>query len=286
MGLDCAAAKFLCAAKNAGVDFSDTLMIGRQMYVVDEPCLQQIASALGKSREALSPPAHGEWAEWFFRLLGAHEPKSLDGSGHEGATYVQDLNAPADPARARQFSAVFDGGTLEHVFNVPNALKVCLEMVRLNGHYLILTVANNFMGHGFWQFSPDFFFRVLSSENGYELITVLLHEVVPNGPWYAVRDPNELFRRVELINKTPTYIMALAKRMSYQPILAHAPLQSDYSAVWADKNAGWRGAPWGQWADSAYSFQADSFHRLSDTDLLAGRLTWPSGHWGRFRWRL
>jgi len=273
MGLDCAAAKFLCAAKHAGVDFSDTLMIGRQTYLIEEPCLLQIASALGQSRKPLTPPIHGEWAEWFFRLLGADEPKSLDGSGLEGATYVQDLNGPADSALARQFSAVFDGGTLEHVFNVPNALQICLDMVRLNGHYLILTVANNFMGHGFWQFSPDFFFRVLSRENGYELKAVLLHELLPDGSWYAVRDPKEVFRRVELINKTPTYIMALAQRVSYQPIFAHSPLQSDYSDIWASKNVQWQTAPWGQWTNRAYTFEADSFRQLTEDELLAGHLT-------------
>jgi hypothetical protein len=32
-----------------------------------------------------------------------------------------------------------------------------------------VTPANNQMGHGFYQFSPELFFRVFSQENGYLL---------------------------------------------------------------------------------------------------------------------
>ena len=198
--------KFLCAAKMAGADFSETLMIGRQMYLVEPTTLAQIAPLLRLDGESLSPPAKGSWAEWFFHLLGAANRRSLDVSSHEEATYIQDLNSPVNSALSQRFSVVFDGGTLKHVFNIPQALKNCLEMVRLGGHYLVLTVANNFMGRGLWQFSPDLFFRVLSLENGFQIKVVLLHEVVPDGPWYIVYDPKDVLQRVELINNTPTYI--------------------------------------------------------------------------------
>lgn len=273
MGLDCAAAKFLCAAKMAGADFSDTLMIGRQMYLVEAPSLAQIAATLGLQFESLAPPTKGDWSEWFFRLLGARNPCSLDGSSHEGATFVQNLNKPVASNLLQRFSVVFDGGTLEHVFNVPQALKNCLDMVRLDGHYLVLTVANNFMGHGLWQFSPDLFFRVLSPENGFQLEAVLLHEVLPNGSWHIVLDPRDVLQRVELNNTTPTYILAIAKRVEYKPIFDQFPVQSDYSSIWAGNAANWGAGPWGEWDNEGYSFSAKCYLRISDGDLLAGRFS-------------
>ncbi len=95
-----------------------------------------------------------------------------------------------------------------------------------------VNVANNFMGHGFWQLSPEMVFRVFSAANGYEIEAVLLHEVVPHGGWWAVTDPHEAGSRVELSNSAPTYILTVAKRIARADIFARAPQQSDWVAAW------------------------------------------------------
>ncbi len=121
------------------------------------------------------------------------------------------MNLPIADHLRNRFTVVYDGGTLEHVFNVPQALKNCMEMIRVDGYFMQVNVANNFMGHGFWQFSPELLFRVFSEKNGYEVQAILLHEVVTNGGWYLVSDPDHIGQPVELCNSVPTYILTIAK---------------------------------------------------------------------------
>ena len=109
----------------------------------------------------------GGYAEEFLKRLGAKETISIDASAYEGASLVHDMNLPIGDDLKRRFSVVIDGGTLEHVFNFPVAIKNCMQMVDVGGHFFVHTMANNFMGHGFYQFSPELFYRVFSPENGF-----------------------------------------------------------------------------------------------------------------------
>ncbi len=129
---------------------------------------------------------------------------------------------------------MYDGGTLEHVFNYPQAIRNCMEMVRVGGHFLQVTNANNYMGHGFYQYSPELIYGIFSAENGYAVEAVLLHEFGGGNWWYRVSDPKEVGKRVELCNRRPTYMLTLARRISLAPVFARYPQQSDYVAIWQD----------------------------------------------------
>ena len=79
------------------------------------------------------------------------------------ATIIHDLNRPIPDDLRGRFGLVYDGGTLEHIFHISQALKNCMEMVRVGGHFAQCTVANNFTGHGFWQVSPELIFPPFSA---------------------------------------------------------------------------------------------------------------------------
>ena len=70
MGLDTAAVMFLCGAKAAGVDFSRTLMIGRQWLFPEVGALQRVFSALGAPHDAQQFLRDNEYSEKFFSVLG------------------------------------------------------------------------------------------------------------------------------------------------------------------------------------------------------------------------
>jgi hypothetical protein len=110
-----------------------------------------------------------------------------------------------------------------------------MEMVRVGGHFVQVTTANNYMGHGFWQLSPEAIYRAFSRENGFSIRAVFLREVVVSGAWYKVEDPAINGGRVELINRRPTYICTIAQRLAKAEIFAAWPHQSDYAEAW--KNA-------------------------------------------------
>jgi hypothetical protein len=230
MGLDIASIKLLCCAKNLGADFSDTLMVGRQSINEDTATILPVLSKIGINALDIK---RGDYGEDLFRLFGASQVDSLDGSSYEKATFVHDLNHPTPPHLSERFSIVHDGGTLEHVFNLPQALKTCMEMVRVGGHFIQVTVANNYMGHGFWQLSPDVIYAALSPENGFQIKAVFLHEVIPSGAWYfVVGDPSTLSARIELCNAAPTYICTIAQRIAVKEIYATVPQQVHYSNQW------------------------------------------------------
>ena len=103
---------------------------------------------------------------------------------------------------------------MEHVFNYPTAIKNCLEFVRPGGHFIAISPCNNYLGHGFYQFSPELYFRILIPENGFEIQRVLLVEAEKDAQWWAVRDPAVIRCRATLINDRPTMMYVLAKKIA------------------------------------------------------------------------
>jgi hypothetical protein len=95
----------------------------------------------------------------FFSALGFSSTEALDFSDYEGAEHVFDLNEPSLPAALQnRFDLVFNGGTLEHVFHVPNALSSISKMLRPGGTVMHLAPCNNWCEHGFYQISPTLMF--------------------------------------------------------------------------------------------------------------------------------
>jgi hypothetical protein len=233
VGLDVALIELLCCAKSIGVDFSETLTIGRQTIVNHPSDFVAPLLAIGISKEMLSEIRLWDFGEPLFKLLGARQVCSLDASDYEQATYICDLNKSCSEHLRKKFSMVVDGGSLEHVFNVPQAFKNCMEMVRIGGYFVQVTNANNFMGHGFWQFSPEALYRIFSPENGFLTKVMLLREAVRGGAWHQVTDPASC-GRVELVNLRPTYICTIAQRSSDQEIFSIWPQQSDYVRIWKE----------------------------------------------------
>ena len=246
MGLDINGSRFLIYARELGVDFSRTLMIGRQnLFVAPERLAANFAEfghavSLDEARRIVSEGKG--YAEPFFRALGAAEVSSMDASGFEGATYVHDLNQPIPADLKGRFTAVVDGGSLEHVFNFPVAIKNCMEMVAVGGHYLGITPTSNFSGHGFYQFSPELYFRVLDEPNGFVVQKMVLYHSVRLSPWYEVADPMAVGRRVTFASQTPAYLALMARKTAAADIFRTTPQQSDYSAAWTGKP--WKGAQW------------------------------------------
>jgi hypothetical protein len=236
MGIDRDFADFLLGARSRGADFDRTATLGRLNLFVDQRSLaaafrQQGEEASDHEIRAMRAPGY---AEAFLRRLGARETVSVDASAYEGASLVHDMNQPIGDDHKRRFSAVIDGGTLEHIFNFPTAIRNCMEMLEVGGHFFSHTMANNFMGHGFYQFSPELFYRVFGRENGFRLHRAVVFESRIGRPrWYEAADPREVGERVELINGRQTYLMVHAERIADVPIFATPPQQADYSALWS-----------------------------------------------------
>lgn len=237
MGLDKAAADTLSAAKSLGADFSRCAMIGRQCLSVPVDTLARISDVHGTR---MGPDQNHPYAEPFFRMLGAETVDSVDVSTFEGASIIHDMNDPIPDEHRERFSLVFDGGTLEHIFNAPVAFRNCMEMLEPDGMFVQVVPGNNFMGHGFWQFSPELLYRIFSPENGFETLGVFVQELphrwrqIRHGDYYLARDPARLGWRVELRNFWPTNVSVIARKIKPCTPFSSWPQQSDYVRLWAE----------------------------------------------------
>lgn len=239
MGLDSNACRLLLLAKRQGADFSRTLCLGRLNLALSRTMMKRALNEFNafdgdpQIDRIFSDPKG--FFEPFLKELGAAVTDSVDATDYEGATHTYDLNDGLPQSMQEQYDAVIDGGTLEHVFNFPLALKSAMETVRQGGRMYIMTQCNNAMGHGFYQFSPELYHRVFSPENGFVVEKMFIAEgSFGQVPWHSVADPREIRQRVELVNDVQTYLLVIAKRVASVPIFASWPQQSDYSLAWQE----------------------------------------------------
>lgn len=119
----------------------------------------------GLAAEEPIPPAQ------FFASLGYQEFLALDVSDYEGAQIVHDLNDPNLPEVHQGLAdCVVDAGTLEHVFNVPAALRTVGALLRPGGLAVHLTPCNGYLDHGFYQICPTLFYDYYSA-NAYRVVS-------------------------------------------------------------------------------------------------------------------
>jgi len=232
MGLDINGVRFLFFIKKAGVDFTKTAMLGRQQVTASEKELDSVLrdfGVLANAAKLLSEEAG--YAEPLLRVLGAKEICSFDASSYEKATYVHDFNLPTPPDWDNRFTVFIDGGSLEHVLNYTIAVHSCMKMVQAQGHFVGLNPANNYFGHGFYQFNPELMFRVFCEKNGYAVRHLIVSEFRrPN--WFEIADPSIRGERIYLINYRKTNLLMMAQRIGEVPAALVTSQQSDYVQNW------------------------------------------------------
>lgn len=240
MGLEINSVKFLLWAKNLGVSFERSLTLGHQGFFCSPTQLKRAVRDFGIpgtpdeidrcfSHEPMGPL----YSDEFFRFLGGNETASVDRSDFEDATLLHDLNERFPEDVRGHFDLVVDGGTLEHIFDYPSALRNCLELLRVGGHFVTITPASGQMGHGFYQFSPELFFRVFSAENGFTVRKIVLYDGSSvTSSFYEVKDPAVTGMRSDLLTARRMQLMVLAQKTADVPVFAKPPQQSDYVVSW------------------------------------------------------
>jgi SAM-dependent methyltransferase len=231
-------------ARQRGVSFDRLLTVGHQCLFLHGREVaffrREYQKAFGSSVTPLDHYRWGEYADTFLRdFLGASSVTVLDASQYEGADTIHDMNTPIPESWHDRYDAVIDSGSLEHIFNVPVALANLADMLKVGGTIFLTTPANNLMGHGFYQFSPELMFRVFSEPNGFDLRQIQMFEarypsveLTKNHTLYDVVDPEQVRARVGLVSKRPVMMMVEATKMCDTHMFATAPLQSDYVAMW------------------------------------------------------
>ncbi len=239
MGLNYYLAREVLRARPAAPFSAAT--IGRlQQFLLPAQCIQ-LCEEFGLEPTAtwVSQP-YGDYGEPFLAAAGAAPVVSVDASDYEGAALIHDMNIPVGDELCERFDLVVDGGTMEHVFAPPVALANMMKMLKVGGSLIIWSPANNLCGHGFYQFSPEFFYSSLTESRGFKVQSVAVVDcvfpsvslVAPKRA-YAVQSPQAVRRRVEILSRRPLMLLTRAVKQAHldEPF-ATAPQQSDYVAAW------------------------------------------------------
>jgi hypothetical protein len=134
-----------------------------------------------------------------FNILGIKTVESLDYFEHENATHIADLNEILPTKLYNKYNLVYDGGTLEHVFNISNGLKNVVKVLKNNGNIVHVLPVSGAINHGFFQVSPILLFDFYS-KNGFTDLKCFLY-YKSNGNYYYTNYhpsdniPNDFFGR-------------------------------------------------------------------------------------------
>ena len=168
------------------------------------------------------------YADMFMIDCGwAVKTDSLDISNYEGANLLYDLNKRIQLGST--YDLIIDAGTLEHVFNVPIALENISSLLKVGGRVIHFVPANSYMGHGLYQFSPEFFASVYSEMNGFSNSKIFLYDWNKKRKLYQVKVQN-LHSRVEIHRSGRLEVWCDAKKL--QNNLKADVQQTDYLLNW------------------------------------------------------
>ena len=181
---------------------------------------EELSEVFGVSLDAASFAA-------ILKGIGFGDQDVLDVSDYEKPDMVADLNFPL-PDNFGKYDLVVDNGTIEHVFNIGQAMMNCASLCAVGGVIFHYNPANWF-NHGFYNLSPAAYFDFYQA-NGFE-VRVFLRDC-GNG---AYRELQYKPKVTKILQQKRYVIHAVAKRIEEQPL--KFPMQARYAEhIWQGSN--------------------------------------------------
>lgn len=207
----------------------DVLCLGRPAIYLTPGQLLRLADGyqMNWSRSEIEDIHQSTFAEPLLKKLGFGNVRSMDVSDYENAEVIHDLNVPVPKELENSASFIYGGGTIEHVFDVATALSNIVRMLRVGGTVLLTAPANGSIGHGFYQFSPELFYRYFEVNGFDDTRCYLVGRGYPQR-WYRAIDPKVAGQRIEFQTMEPTEILVIARKSKDLPEPV-VPQQSDYA---------------------------------------------------------
>lgn len=242
MGISLACAQLLAEEGRRRAFAGAVLQLGRQRCGFDFERFARWCAGRGIALSGPTPRGEVDDAT-FFRALGFTEVRSLDRSDFEGADYLADLNAPLPAELEGRFDVVFNGGTLEHVFDVRASLANVHRALREGGRAVHVAPASNQLDHGFYSFSPTLFADYYTANRWEIPVSYLFQARDWESPWTVYRyDPAALeasgsrFHDLRVSGVTMAGLWMCAEKGAASTCDA-IPQQGQYVRRWADASA-------------------------------------------------
>lgn len=161
------------------------LMLGRQRWVGKRRKRsaalfeEVLAQYLPNLEETDLANENDEYAERFFQQLGFSSVDSMDFSNFENASIIQDLSGKIPKELERKFDVIYDGGTCEHIFDLPTAYRNINKMLKPGGVLIGHSPCNNWVNHSFYQINPEIVYGFWEGTLGYEVLHCSLQPLSP-----------------------------------------------------------------------------------------------------------
>lgn len=239
MGVDIQFARSLIQDHKHFEGKTNSVMLGRQGWAVRKrynALLRRSLKAADLPRDMNRLAGEDGFAEPFFDMIGLPGIKSMDMSAYEGCDVVHDLNEPPRDDLRGVFDLMIDGGTIEHVFNTPQALDGVFHMLRDGGVFISINGMTGWAGHGFYQFSPELVWRYWREARGCEVIRCL---ALPDNPALETRDVTDTgkagrrFRGRNMPGRWYLYYVIRKTAGANPAERITNTQQSDYAVKWA-----------------------------------------------------
>ncbi|WP_298257135.1 hypothetical protein [uncultured Litoreibacter sp.] len=239
MGVDCTLFQQLVDLSTRFRPAGRSLMLGRQSFKIEPPFAKSYEKSLrraGIKEKRFHFLQEDGYSETLFRNLGLGEIETMDFASYEGPSIEHDLNEPVSKKLHNQFGFIFDGGTIEHVFNVPQALENVFNMLKPGGRFVSANGMNGWVGHGMYQFSPELVWTFWKRKCQCLVhICAGIHKIPGTVAPLNFPDAAETGRRLRLKGMIPEGRMYLHYEIEKTTAKARAgsALQSDYQTKWA-----------------------------------------------------
>ena len=241
MGIDKHGLLLIEYAAKKGANFGAVCTIGRQQIQVRKSDYKRLLNITGninrlEKLNKMDSEIYMEFYENLFKVLfRSTTTDSIDSNTFEGASIIHDLNLPLPPHISKsKYTLVIDFGCLEHVFNIAVAFGNVINLCGKGGTILHVLPSNQMAGHGFYQFSPEFFFSLYSSKRGFDETEVFIFEKSNPYEWFKVPSTIELRRRLCYESKGEVYVIVKTTKLKWgECTLIKDPIQqSDYFITW------------------------------------------------------
>lgn len=239
MGIDIAIAKNLLELSKTIKPHGRVLTLGRQQLHLSPSeldALEKQATEQGLAFPRAQLVAADLYSEPFFKMLGFEEVFSIDASSYENCDYVHSLDQPVPTELRDSFDFIYDGGTTEHIFDLPVVYKNVFDMLRSDAVFYSVTPANDFFGHGFFQFGPELPWSLWREACGFDVLHCIALPKDVSVPSLTIPDPKVLGHRTKFDLARGKTFLSYAVRKSGNSVWQKNPQQSDYVRTW-DRNA-------------------------------------------------
>lgn len=238
MGIDLYTLRYIKAVAEEHDLTGRALMLGRQGVnrAKERPRVRELARGLGVQGKLNSK---FDMVDGVMAAIGFSAVDALDISDYQGAEVLQDLSAPVPVELYDSYDLIYDGGTTEHVFNLPVAFENVEKMLSDGGVFVSANLLNGDPTHGLYQFGPDLVYSYWGRSRGLEVLCCVALPIddEDNFPAVDIPDIGATGKRFPLTKRLPkgsSYLFYAVRKSG--AMHADGPVyQSDYATRWSER---------------------------------------------------